>query len=451
MRRYILLALLLVTASPVLARPNIIVIMTDDQVVSDLEVMSKTRSLLKQGGTSFKFSYASFPLCCPSRSTFLTGQYAHNHRILDNWTDERSGWNNLDHNNALPVWLQAAGYRTIHIGHYLSGTPITARAPGWDDWQLMDGQAYGYRINDNGTILKEGTAPEDYYTDVMSDRAIGSINKALQAGKPFFMRLAPRAPHTEASVTSDPNPRPAPRHLGMFSSKPLLKTPSFNEADVSDKPTPPKGLPLLTQQRIGEITATWRARLATLQAVDDMVGRIGDRLRQAGILNNTAIIFTSDNGYLFGDHRIPEGKRYVYERSARVPLLIRGPGFPAGVVRQQMVMNVDLPATILDLADASPRRALDGLSLLPFAANGAYGAERPIVIETVRRYFALRTPEWVYVEYNDGQKELYDMQADPDQLENLVNRSDLATVREDLAARLSQLKGCQGTGCQVLQ
>jgi arylsulfatase A-like enzyme len=186
----------------------------------------------------------------------------------------------------------------------------------------------------------------------------------------------------------------------------------------------------------------------------DVMSKTRNLLKQGGttgVLDNTVIIFTSDNGYHFGEHRIPEGKRFIYERSARVPLLIRGPGFPAGVVRDQLVMNVDVPATILDLADASPGRALDGLSLLPFAEDGGYGAERPIVIETVRRYFALRTPKWVYVEYKDGQKELYDMIADPDQLQNVVGKSAYAGVRSELAAKLAQLKRCAGTSCQVLQ
>ena len=348
------------------AQPNIVVIMTDDQTVESLRVMPKTRALIGDKGTTFSNSFVSFPLCCPSRATLLTGQYPHNHGVLDN-APPNGGYSKLNHANTLPVWLQQAGYYTSHIGKYLNGYGLenpNEVPPGWIHWQgLVDPTTYlmyNYTINDNDTLVTYGEAEEDYQTDVLADRAEATIDEGA-LNQPFFLSIAPLAPHGEGRRPS--GPRAAPRHVGAFSREPLPQPPSFNESDVSDKPAAIRNLSLLTASDVARIPQRYRDRLASLLAVDDLVERVVNRLEGTGILGDTVLIFTSDNGFFHGEHRIPAYKRRVYEEAVRVPLLIRGSGFPPGKTANQYAANIDLAPTIVDLAGASAGRVMDGRSL----------------------------------------------------------------------------------------
>jgi arylsulfatase A-like enzyme len=308
---------------------------------------------------------------------------------------------------------------------------------------------FNYTLNDNGTLVTYGGTAADYQTDVLADRAVDSINEAALR-QPFFLSITPKAPH------ADEPPGyaiPAPRYLGAFADKPLPRRPSFNEADVSDKPSFIRSLPRLTASRINEIKVRYQSRLESLLAVDDLVQRVANALANTGVLDNTVLMFTSDNGYFHGEHRIPNNKEKVYEEAARVPLLIRGGGFPPGVTANQYVSNIDLAPTIVSLAGATPRLVMDGRSLLPLAQNPNLATTRSLLIEH-QTYKAVRNHSFVYVEHNTGERELYDMRAgtanyDPYQLNSRHANSNYNQIKSQLRTKLNQLRACSGTTCAV--
>jgi arylsulfatase A-like enzyme len=461
------------------ARPNIVLIMTDDQTLASLSVMPNARNLIGAQGTTFGQNFVSYPLCCPSRATYLTGQYPHNHDVLDNQAPD-GGYEKLRGGQTLPVWLLGAGYKTVHIGKYLNGygnrDPLEV-PPGWEYWHgLVDAyRMWGYSINHHGNRVErygqvDVPDPALYQTDVLRDLATGFIDNHAGGTRPFFLSWAPLAPHTEVGTGLDldfRNPRPAPRHRGAFGGEPLPRPPSFDEADLSDKPAFLRR-DALTDAEIQNITKRYRSRLEALLAVDEAVKAIVDRLRANAILSNTVIVFTSDNGFMDGQHRLAAGKVHAYNPSARVPLLLRGPGIPAGRTTDALVSNVDLAATVLDIADATAAIPIDGLSLIPIANNPASVAGRRLLLETGepgareigdRWYAAIRTERYLYVEHwlraSGGAdvrtgKELYDQSADGQQLDSKHADPAYAATMATLAGRLQELQRCSGTGCQGL-
>lgn len=439
--------------------PNILVILTDDQTLEDMRVLPKTRSHLAARGTTFENSFSAYPLCCPSRATFLTGQYPHNHGVVAN--SGPNGYPRLDETNTLAVWLQDAGYFTAHVGKYLNGYGVgrsPAVPPGWSRWfGLMDPTTYryyDYTVSEDGVAVSYGSAEEDYQTDVLAAEAERILRSFEGKTQPLFLVVAPLAPHLESperNVTSPP--RPAPRHEGTFAHERFPLKPSFNEENMADKPDFLKRRPRLGKAAVGDVVETYRARHASLQAVDDLVERLVHVLERSGDIHHTVIVFTSDNGFFLGEHRLPKGKFLPYEEAIRVPLLIRGGGFPAGHTAKQLVSNVDLAPTILELAGATPRRELDGRSLLRPALDPDVGKDRSLLIEGARlnsnspAYSAVRDDRWLYVEYEKGWRELYDLQLDPYQLRSRHNDRTLLSVRAELAARLARLRSCSGEEC----
>lgn len=455
-----------VPATAAVATPNVVMIMVDDMNVSALAYMPNVRSLLATPGTSFDNSVVSYSLCCPSRSTFLTGQYAHNHGVLGN-TPPDGGFAKLRGAETLPVWLGRAGYATAHIGKFLNGYGTvnpTQIPPGWAEWYgSVDPSTYsmwGYTLNENGTLRTYGSPsvedPALYQTDVYANKAIDYINRKAPAAQPFFLSLAPLAPHGERAVTgvdlSQRNPRPAPRHRGDLDSVTVPKPPSYDEADVSDKPAAIRNRPRISATAEHQIEVRLKGRLESLLAVDEAVARIVSTLQARGELANTAIVFTSDNGWMQGEHRVTSGKVVPYEESLRVPLIIRGPGLPAGKRVTTIAANIDLAPTILDIADATPGLTVDGRSLLPIASDpGSF--PRGIVVETGPRqsgawYAGLRSPRWAYIEHSTGERELYDLQVDRDQLTSFHNDPRYAAARQALASQLATLRTCTGSACQ---
>jgi arylsulfatase A-like enzyme len=441
------------------ARPNVVVVMTDDQTQESMRVMSNVQRLLAQQGTTFANSFASFPLCCPSRATFLTGQYPHNSTILGNALPQ-GGYQKLrpTHANTLPAWLQQAGYRTVHIGKYLNGygrdNPRELPA-GWSEWYGSVDPAtyrfYGYRLNERGTLVDYGARPEDYQADVYARKSVEAIRRLAPQAQPFFLSVAFLAPHSGGPREADDprnqaTPVPAPRHRNRFASEPLPASPSFNEADVSDKPLSIRRRAVLGPQRVAGVTENYRQRLESLLAVDEAVAAIVAALEASGELQRTLILFTADNGFFHGEHRVPAGKVLVYEPSARVPLIVRGPGVPRGRVHQQFVTNVDWAATIVDAANARAGRRLDGRSLVPLAQNPTRRWGRDLLFETPS-YSALRTPRWLWVEHGTGERELYDLSRDPHQLQSQHANGTLSLLRQRLAARLARLRVCAGPAC----
>jgi N-acetylglucosamine-6-sulfatase len=460
---------------------NVVVLMTDDQTADSLRVMPRTRALLGDRGTTFSRSFASYPLCCPSRATFLTGQYPHNHGVLGN-RPPNGGYGALrDRANALPGWLRAEGYDTIHIGKYLNGYGRDEAAtvpPGWSDWHgSVDPSTYlmwGYRLNENGTIRQYGRPnverPGLYQTDVYRDKAIQAIRSRAARDTPFLLSVAFLAPHSEAGAgRRAQSVRSAPRHRGTFANEPVPRAPSFDEADVSDKPGFLQARGRLRPRQHAMIDANERSRLESLLAVDEAVEAIVGALRDTGELDDTLILFTSDNGFFSGQHRVPSGKYLVYEPSVRVPLIVRGPGIPAGRTSDELASNVDLAATVVDAADADPGRTLDGRSLLPFARRPTRETDRALLLETAQTaengdldqdggplgtgrgiptYRAIRTTRYKYVEHSTGDRELYDLRRDPDELASVHADPRYARTLEALGRELRRLRRCSGAACR---
>ncbi|HEX9991954.1 MAG TPA: sulfatase [Acidimicrobiales bacterium] len=432
-------------------RPNVVVVTTDDQAVESMRVMPITAEVVGARGTTFTTSYATTPVCSPSRATMLSGQYAHNHGVLGNGL----AYLHFDHTNALPVWLQAAGYATAHVGKYLNAyNDATVVPPGWDHWFAVVAPSslryYGYELSDDGVQRRAGYEPEDYQTDVLAARAVDLVGQLAAGGRPFFLWFAPIAPH---GVDGDGNPPvPAPRHIGRFADEPLPTPPSFDEADVSDKPADIRRRPRLGPNGVADITMRYRARLESLLAEDEAVGAIVDALDGAGVLGSTVLLYTSDNGFFHGEHRIRTGKIELYEPSVRVPLLAAGPGFAAGATVDRPVANVDLATTVVAMTGATPGRLLDGVDLRESASPLA-DPDRPILLETGPRddpgwYSAVRTPRWLYAEHDTGEQELYDLVADGDQMVSRHDDPRYAEVRHRLARARRRLAACAGPSCR---
>ncbi len=465
-------------------RPNIVLIMDDDQSAEQQRFLAKTNAAIGAHGVTFDNSFVNYSLCCPSRSTMLTGQYAHNHGVRGNQLPS-GGYSKLAPSlgNTLPVWLQRTGYYTAHIGKFLNGYgatgPDTDVPPGWNEWYgSIDNPdaftggtytAYGYTLNENGQIVHYGTTPDavdpaTYQTDVYSQKAADFIRRRAPSRKPFYLSVAPRDPHAESGSCNcaGDNPRAAPRYEGALAGLTAPRNPAFNEADVSDKPSNVKNLPLLSQSQIDAVDARYRARAEALLGVDDLVQNVVNTLKQEGELRNTVLMFTTDNGFFHGEHRVPQGKVRLYEPSIRLPLLIRGPGVPKGVHRRQPVGNVDLAPTILDFAHAKAGRKEDGISLMPLMRDKRDWPGRALDLETYftpdttedpedppLNYQGVRTDRYLYANYGTGEQELYDLRNDPFELQNAVANPAYAAVKASLQRLLGSLANCAGRTCRA--
>ena len=475
-------------------RPNIIVIQTDDQDngTANERVMPSVVHLLGSVGTTFDDYVDSGPLCCPSRAVMLTGQYGHNNGVM--WNEPHPYADLRGKENTLPVWLHEAGYVTAHLGKYLNHygrfvSDPNEVAPGWDQWHsALEGSRpvpyYDYTLQENGHSIFYGSDGRDYITRVLNDKAENLIHRYVPGPRPLFLALDHLAPHV--GPNTDPRcqgaPLPYPRDLAKFAHTPLPESPAFNEADVSDKPRFVREKPRLTPEEIANLQRVNGCRLAALQAVDRGVGHIVDALREEGALKDTAIFYTSDNGYLLGQHR-ETAKVVPYEKSLHVRLVVRvPPAFRgAGGAPQNLpstVANVDLAPTILDLAGADPCpvqgpcRVLDGRSLLPAIRSDGrdWPQNRGILLElegaraganTPCDYRGIRTSDEVYVEYHgvvppreghgpcepDNEVEHYDLLSDPFELDNIFPAAPgtpEATQERLLRARLARLSDCAG-------
>ncbi|HEU0024198.1 MAG TPA: sulfatase [Thermoleophilaceae bacterium] len=461
------LALAALVPAAAAARPNVVVLMTDDQTLASMRYMPQTRSLIGDAGVTFTSEITSYPLCCPSRVTQLTGQYAHNHGILHN-AGPFGGFVNFDHGNDLPSWLQRAGYRTMHVGRYLNGYGEASGVPaGWSDWHATVGRsAFNYtawRVNENGVIgsYPAPAGPPEHQTDFLGRRAAELIDEAAPGERPFYLSLWFSAPHRGGPRDADDppivgSPSPAPRHRDAFAGVPMPRPPSFDEASVRDKPQLVADRPRLTPEVEAAIEENWRQEIESLLSVDDAVARVIGTLERSGELQNTVIIYTSDNGFMHGEHRREREKVVPYEESIRTPLLVRGPGIPRGRRDRRLVANVDVAPTILDAADAVPGRTLDGRSLFPLFADATLQWGRDILLEnghganSVGPYRGIRTTRFKYVRHRTtGEYELYDLRNDPYELTNLDGRARYGGVQARMAARLRRLQRCVGAGCST--
>jgi N-acetylglucosamine-6-sulfatase len=452
--------------------PNVIVLLTDDQETYSMRVMKTVRKELKRKGTTMKRFYDNFPLCCPARTTIFTGQYAHNHHVLSNVPPDGGYgvFNELHGNNYLPLWLQAAGYRTSYIGKFENGyaepdeygtTPSDVPF-GWDDWHVLApsrAQYFNYRLNNNGTLRQYSEREEDYSTYVFTNKARRFVRQNAKVDIPFYLELGYAAPHGGGG--GDPGRScnraavPAPEDLGALKTKNKgVLPPSFNEADVTDKPSVVAQRDPLTPGQIRDTLRKRRCAWESLLAVDRSVGEIIDEIKRDGIRENTYIFFLSDNGFLRGEHRIRDNKRYLYEESARVPFIARGPGINRGGKSNDVAVNADLTATVLHLTGASPGLTQDGQSLLPSLQNPNLELGRAILLEAYGGppIKGVRTSRYLYTEWDTGglpERELYDTDADPYQLTNLANDPAYLPVVAQLGQELRQLEGCAGASCRT--
>jgi arylsulfatase A-like enzyme len=391
--------------------------------------------------------------------------------------------------------MDGYGYTDVNRDGVINHSDAIHVPPGWDDWQAFvlpfpmlgrGGQVsvwwdnpnqYNYWVSDNGIVVPYGSDPEDYQTDVLAARAENYIGRSVGFGdSPFFLVVAPGAPHVECfpdQGTTDEytdawrwDVRSAPRHAGSV-SLPLPASPNFNELDVTDKPAWIQEKALLTTQDISYLTRQYQDRLASLRAVDDLVGRLASALHAVGKYESTVLIFTSDNGWFYGEHRL-SSKNTPHEESIRVPLYISLKG-PA--TEPALVTNIDLAPTIAALAQARPSRAVDGVSLTPLLAKPGQRWRSRALIESsacgdgtepfaVPDYAAVRTgsttvnvPNQLYVSYLDGAKEFYDMAVDTHQTMSLHNdlSPDRQQQRQIHEGWLAKLRTCGNGSCQKLE
>jgi N-acetylglucosamine-6-sulfatase len=471
--------------------PNVVLLMTDDQRYDDMGPLEQTRRLIGKAGVTFTRSFVSYPVCCPSRATFFTGQYAHNNHVFclyrkcGGGRNKHGGYTALDQKEYLPVWLERAGYTTAHIGKFLNGYGKDRKPPdvprGWTEWYgLIDHSTYrmwGYSMFENGERHTYGNVrredPALYQTDVLRRKAVDFVRRHANDDAPFFLSVGFLAPHHESGHTQHITGklvRPAPRHRGRYANAALHKSPNFNEQNLSDKPWfIERWNKNLTPAREAKIVKRMRERQESLLAVDEAVEKVIEELRETDELDNTYVIFTSDHGYMQGEHRIPQGKMMPYDPSTQVPLLIRGPGIPSGRRTKALVGNIDMAPSIVQAARARAGLAMDGRSFLPFARQPRLRSLRPLLHETtgqgargktntreggakgqqprVPAWRAVRTTQWLYVDYEGGQRELYNLTRDPYQLRSVVGDPNLRPRVRTLRRLLEDLSRCRAASC----
>ncbi|KAB5511536.1 arylsulfatase [Coniochaeta sp. 2T2.1] len=496
-------ALLLSSGAVASKRPNIIMILTDDQDahMHSLDHMPFVQKYLINEGTTFKKHYCTIAVCCPARATILTGMAAHNTNVTDiimpyggypKWVDE--GLND----NYLPIWLQEADYSTYYVGKLFNQHDVsnydTYPAKGWTQSDfLLDPYTYEY---ENAHFTRNGEKPVSYkgqYSpDVTTDKAYDFLNQALEkADEPFFLGIAPIAPHSDMVINpySGKPPKYAARHAHLFKDYKIPRTENFN-------PDEPSGvswisqLPKLNDTVIEYNDEYQRCRLRALQSVDEMVEGLIKRLDAAGQLENTYIFYTTDNGYHISQHRMHPGKECGFETDINIPMIVRGPGVPRGVKSEAVTAHSDLTPTFLHIAGAPPRSVVDG-SIMPLhdgdhaksehvniefwgnaAGEGKYGFRGTwgVINGTVNgynnnTYKGLRlvgdTYNLYYSVWCTNEKELYDINQDPGQIRNLLDPrfeslasefSIAGRPQQEVLARLDALmmvlKSCKGDGCR---
>jgi N-acetylglucosamine-6-sulfatase len=556
-------------ASEVGQKPSFVVIQTDDETMEELYqgvrmangseefAMPNTLQMLGEKGVTFNRYYTPYSLCAPSRVSLLTGRYAHNNHVQGN-VPPNGGWtgfqSRLAYSHNLATWLQGAGYRTIHIGKILNGygdppySPGTEVPPGWSSWHTVlnsdtDHYFYGYLMNNNGAVegpygdsgsweTREYGEIDDagcpyaplngkpcfYETDKFNQLAAEEL-AATPAEQPFYMQVDYTAPHGDFRKPA--GPQPATRDFGRFSTAPLPdnRAEGFNEGNVNDKPRFIREAPYLSATEIHTYRVYYQHCLEALISVDEGVKEILDELGGLGRLRNTYVIFTSDNGFFFGQHRLVGGKFLAYEPSTHLPLIIRGPGIKPKTASGQLVNTIDIAPTILELAEVTPDKSIDGVSLVPYMKEPTLRSRRPLLFESFvqtddveqngqaaaeepsatertdagtatgklglkgvsarattgaasgrkpaprsaaaknpaahasevappKNYYGIRLGPYKYIEWPDGEKELYDINKDPYELNNIVRDPNYFPIRAFLHTELERLETCSGRTCQ---
>lgn len=504
---------LLLLAAASAAPPNIVVLLTDDQdaLLGSLDAMPKLRELVQEQGMTFPRGYANTPVCCPSRSSLLTGRYTHNHGALNNSLSgncSSPAWQQTHEKDALAVHMQRAGYRSLYAGKYLNEYGSEAAGgvghvpPGWTEWFGLVGNSryYNYTVSDNGVGVRHGDVyEEDYFTDVLRRRAVRFVKEGAGDPRPMLLWVGTPAAHEDFTA--------APQYVRSTKGE-APRTPSWNAAGRGDKHRLLRETPAMTAEQVAQSDEIWRRRGDTLRSVDDLVEAVVQALKDAGRLEETFLFFTGDNGFHLGQFGMGFDKRQLYEVDVRVPYLVRGPGVARNSSALAMVSHVDLAPTILDLAtgavpdgwdgrsykevllgatEASPRREiliqyfgegqetqLCGAGSAEYMGDRAW-ASQDLVPATCDQwdntYSCLRShdegqgEDSAFCEFTcydleskavvscpadkpEGYGEYYDLKRDPHQLENGMLRLE-ESERARKQRRLAELRACAGQcGCQ---
>jgi N-acetylglucosamine-6-sulfatase len=454
---------------PAPARPNVVFVLSDDLSMDLLPYMPRVQQLQRQGLTFSRY-FVTDSLCCPSRSSIFTGNFPHDTHVFSN-VGTMGGFHVFhdrgEESRTFAVALRRAGYRTALMGKYLNGylgvgapanVAPTYVPPGWSEWDVAgDGYPeYDYTLNENGVLRSYGHQPADYLTDVLARKGADFIDRSAAAGQPFFLELSTFAPHSPYV--------PAPRHAADFPGLRAPRPPSFNRLPTRAPGWLAAHRPL-TAAQTASIDTVFRRRAQAVQAVDDMLGRIEATLAARGIARDTYVVFSSDNGFHTGEYRLAPGKLTAFDTDVHVPLIVAGPGVPAGTTTGRMAENIDLAPTFAALGGV--RMPCDGHSLVPLLRGTPTPNWRDAVLiehhgadlrgvdpdfqqppsGNPRTYEAMRTPRLLYVEYRDGERELYNLARDPFELRNLAPRLSLRR-RATLHAQLGALERCHtGAAC----
>jgi arylsulfatase A-like enzyme len=446
--------------------PNIVLVLTDDLSWNLLKYMPNLKGMSRDGATFSRY-FVTDSLCCPSRASIFTGRLPHNTGIFTNSPPDggfsvfRDNGQEADTFATAISSIPGAHYRTAMMGKYLNGyQPASLYVPpGWSEWYVA-GNAYSgfnYNLNENGHLVSYGSRPSDYLTDVLADKGASYIRRADNADDPFLLEISTFAPHAPAT--------PAPRDEDEFPGLKVPRTPAFN-AENENPPSWLANRPPLTRSQIAQLDRNFRKRAQSVQAVDDLIGRIRTLLRNRGLARNTYVAFSSDNGYHMGDHRLLQGKMTAFDTDIGVPLVVVGPGVPAGRTVGKLTANIDLRPTFSELAGASVPGSVDGHSLVPLLDGSSAGGWRtatlvehhgrdqdqsdpdfqPRAAGNPPTYEAIRKSNALYVEYKNGEREYYDLVRDPYELNNTYGELS-AEQQARLHQTLTELATCSGSGC----
>lgn len=459
-------------------QPNFVVLMADDMDARMLDSLPHLRALTSARGMTFANAYTAAPVCCPARAAFLRGQYPHNTGVLANG-GQQGGFDRFRsqglEQSTIATWLQDAGYRTGLIGKYLNDYEKSLQyiAPGWDRWFVYGGlgKYTSYRVSDQGKVRVFGKDKDkdkgkgngnhkgkhhrkrkkkgnkgQYQTTTLANKALDFI-ASTPVGQPFFLYLAPSSPHEPAT--------PAQRHKkAQVAANGAPRVPSFNEADVADKPALWSRGPM-SNKNIATIDAFYVKQLRCMIAVEEMLDAVINALAADGRLSNTYIIFTSDNGLHHGEHRIGLEKNTPFEESTRAPFTISGPGIPSGVTSDALVSLIDIAPTLVELAGQTAPDFIDGRSMQPLLQGDVPANWRTALLSELLQgpgggFTLLRAGDAAYTAYGDGARDLYDLADDPFQLENIYSSAPPAetAVLEDTYTALKACGRGAGQTCQ---
>ncbi|MFZ0324908.1 MAG: sulfatase-like hydrolase/transferase, partial [Actinomycetes bacterium] len=418
-------------------RPNVVFVMLDDVAKGAWATMPTVRQSIVQRGVAFRNGMVPTSLCCPSRASFLTGNYAHTTGVYGNKADGHGAWQAFqpDENSTLATHLSGSGYRTALVGKYLNGynsAPEPYVPPGWDDFVAFQAPAYyNYRLT--GTVsATHGSSPADYSTDVLSKYA-ADVVRDTPSSRPLFLYFAPFTAHFPFM--------PAPRHLNTWHPEDLPV--AFNEADMSDKPS------WMSDWRFQDPASVQRQQQRQhemLMSADDAIAAIIDALGPDR-MSNTLFIVMSDNGFQTGAHRLV-GKNWPYALSTEVPMAMRWDGhLPSGTASRRLTLNIDLTASIAEATGTS--WGMDGMSYFSADRTGTVLEQYPQTrlntpdpaLELHPGYCGYRTARWMYVEWSDNKgRELYDYRTDPDEMNSL-------TGDPQWADQAAQMRALAKTAC----